>query len=96
MIALGWRADTVKLQGRWESETVLRYTREAALQAPSELAALILVLSGLARPPEAAPAAAEPEPDSPAPEDWVLNVRTDVYHLASSIDGEGAMRVDLH
>ena len=88
LIALGWRADAVKLQGRWESETVLRYTREAALHAPSELASLILVLSGLARPAEVAPAAAEPEPDSPAPEDWIPNVRTDVYHLASSISGK--------
>ena len=88
LITLGWRADAVKLQSRWESETVLRYTREAALHAPSELAALVLVLSGLARPPEVAPAAEEPEPDPPSSEDWVLNARTDMYHLASSTPGK--------
>ena len=74
--------------GRRESETVTRYTREAALHAPSELASLILVLSGLARPAEVAPAETEPEPDAPAPEDWILNIRTDVYHLASSVTGK--------
>ena len=88
LIALGWRADAVKLQGRWQSETVTRYTREAALQAPTELAALLVTLCGLAKPVERAPAETEPEPDPPASEDWVLNVRTDHYHLASSIPGK--------
>ena len=90
LIALGWRADAVKLQGRWESETVLRYTREAALHAPTELAALILVLSGLARPPEAAPASEEPEPDIPSSADWVQNIRSQpgMFHLASATPGK--------
>ena len=88
LIALGWRADAVRLQGRWESETVTRYTREAALYAPSELATLVMVLSGLARAAEVAPAADEPEPAEPADDDWILNVRTDIYHLASRVDGK--------
>ena len=88
LIALGWRADAVKLQGRWESETVTRYTRDAALLAPTELATLVMTLSGLARPPDPPPAASEPEPDHPKATDWILNVRTDHYHLASSEDGK--------
>merc|ERR1711884_45609 len=47
LISLGWRADAVQLQGRWESESVRRYTREAALDAPSYLAALLILLSGI-------------------------------------------------
>ena len=88
LITLGWRADAVKLQGRWEGETVTRYTRDAALFAPTELASLVMVLSGLARPPEPPPAATEPEPAVPASADWVLNVRTDCYHLASAEEGK--------
>ena len=88
LISLGWRADTVKLQGRWERETVTRYIRDAALFAPTELASLVMVLSGLARPAEAPPAASEPDPAEPADEDWILNVRTDCYHLASAEDGK--------
>ena len=88
LITLGWRADAVKLQGRWESETVTRYTRDAALFAPTELAALVMQLSGLARPAEPPPAEKEPEPEAPATEDWILNCRTDRYHLASSEDGK--------
>ena len=37
LISLGWRADAVHLQGRWLSEAVVRYTREAALHAPMRL-----------------------------------------------------------
>ena len=46
---LGWRTDAVRLMGRWESETVRRYTRSAALQAPTELAAIIMQLCGVTR-----------------------------------------------
>ena len=74
--------------GRWESETVSRYTRDAALFAPTELASLVMLLSGLARPADPPPAATEPEPEAPAPQDWVFNPRTDCYHLASSVDGK--------
>ena len=40
LIGLGWRQDAVQLMGRWQSEAVQRYTREAALCAPSELASV--------------------------------------------------------
>ena len=36
LILMGWRADAVKLMGRWDSEAVRRYTRTAALHAPSD------------------------------------------------------------
>ena len=90
LISLGWRADAVQLQGRWMSEAVARYTREAALHAPSELAALLVSLSGLPRPPDPLPSASEPEPPAPAAERWVQNVRSrpGIFHLASATPGK--------
>ena len=49
---------------------------------------MVMLLSGLARPAETPPAATELEPEVPASEDWILNVRTDGYHLASLEDGK--------
>ena len=86
LIMMGWRADAVKLMGRWDSEAVRRYTRTAALHAPSDLTALIVRLCGV--PPAAAPAppTSSPEPAAPAAEEWVLNAATDKYHLVDSAD----------
>ena len=81
LIALGWRQDAVRLMGRWESETVRRYTREAALYAPSELAALIVRLCGVPASAVPEPPTASPEPPAPSAEEWVLNSATDKYHL---------------
>merc|ERR1711884_966898 len=61
LIRIGWRADAVRLMGRWVSEAVRRYTRTAALYAPSDLTALIVQLCGV-------PPAAAPTPPSTAPE----------------------------
>merc|ERR1711994_431790 len=90
LISLGWRADAVRLQGRWESDSVSRYTRGAALYAPSELAHLITLLSGLPRMPEPPPAASEPEPSAPPADRWVQNTRSrpGIYHLMSATAGK--------
>ena len=90
LIALGWRADAVRLQGRWESEAVQRYTRDAALHAPSDLEHLVRLLSGLARLPEPPPAASEPEPAAPPAGRWVQNTRSHpgIYHLVSATAGK--------
>ena len=58
------------------------------MYAPSELATLVMILSGLARLADVAPSADEPEPAEPADDDWILNVRTGMYHLASSVTGK--------
>ena len=87
LVQLGWRADAVQLQGRWESEAVRRYTRGAALHAPSELAAVVMSLCGITPAEVPPPPPAEPEPPAPAREDWVLNSRTGMYHLASPTEG---------
>merc|ERR1711884_943196 len=86
LISLGWRADAVRLQGRWESDSVSRYTRDAALHAPTELAHLLMLLSGLPRMPEPPPAAAEPEPAAPPADRWVQNTRSrpGIFHLMSA------------
>ena len=92
LISLGWRADAVQLQGRWLSEAVVRYTREAALLAPSvfaELAALLVSLSGLPGPPEPPPSTPEPEPSAAPAEQWIQNIRSKpgIFHLASATPG---------
>ena len=87
LVSLGWRADAVRLMGRWDSEAVRRYTRSAALQAPSELAAIIMQLCGLARTEVPAPSSSTPEPAAPPAADWVMNSETDMYHLVSESPG---------
>ena len=86
LIEMGWRSDAVKLMGRWQSETVLRYTREAALAAPSDLTALIVHLCGVQPADVPPPDPTVPEPAAPAPEEWVMNLDSDVYHLVHSDD----------
>ena len=90
LISLGWRADAVRLQGRWESDSVRRYTRDAALHAPSELANLLMLLSGLVRPPDPPPSTSEPEPPDPPADRWVQNTRSHpgIYHLVSATAGK--------
>ena len=90
LISLGWRADAVRLQGRWESESVQRYTRDAALHAPSELTRLIMLLSGLVSPPVPPPSTSEPEPAAPSSGRWVQNTRSHpgIYHLVSATAGK--------
>ena len=90
LISLGWRADAVQLQGRWESESVRRYTREAALHAPSELAALLMPLSGISRAPAPPPSTSEPEPPEPPAERWVQNTRSHpgIFHIISATPGK--------
>ena len=90
LIALGWRADALRLQGRWESESVQRYTRDAALHAPSELTHLIMLLSGLPRMPDQPPSVSEPEPAAPPADRWVQNTRSHpgMYHLMSATAGK--------
>ena len=87
LIRLGWRPDAVQLQGRWQSETVRRYTREAALHAPTDLAAVVMSLCGIQRAQVPAPPSPEPEPADPSPGDWVMNTRTSMYHLATAVEG---------
>ena len=83
---MGWRADAVRLMGRWDSEVVRRYTRSAALHAPSDLAALFVQLCGI-RPAEVPPPEpAEPEPESPTEDEWVMNSDSDMYHLVHGPD----------
>ena len=87
LVRLGGRQDAVQLQGRWQSEAVRRYTRDAALEAPSELASVVMALCGIARtevPPSPPP---EPEPSAPSQADWAMNARTSMYHLASGVGG---------
>ena len=81
LIRMGWRADAVKLMGRWDSEAVRRYTRSAALHAPTDLAALIVQLCGVPLTEVPPPAPTTPEPEAPAPEEWILNAETDMHHL---------------
>ena len=90
LISLGWRADAVRLQGRWESESVQRYTRDAALHAPSELAHLLRLLSGMARLPDPPPSTSEPEPDAPPASRWIQNTRSrpGIHHLISDTAGK--------
>ena len=83
LIALGWRADAVQLQGRWESEAVKLYTREAALRAPIDLGVLMALLTGMARSELPPPPDASPEPSLPHEHEWILNPVNDMYHLAS-------------
>ena len=87
LISIGWRPDAVQLQGRWQSDTVRRYTRDAALHAPDELVALIMALCGVPREDVPPPPAPEPEPVEPPAGDWVLNTETSMHHLASSTEG---------
>ena len=92
LVRLGWRADAVQLMGRWESEAVRRYTRLAALEAPIGLPVAMADLCGIpldvVPPVDTAPSpAAEPEPVAPVPRQWVLNVDTGMYHLATTTDG---------
>ena len=87
LISIGWRPDAVQLQGRWQSETVRIYTRDAALHAPDDLVALVAALCGVTREEVPPPPAPEPEPDNPPAGDWVLNVHTKMYHLASTVEG---------
>ena len=84
LIALGWRQDAVRLMGRWLSETVTRYTRNAALYAPSELASLIVHLCGIPASAVPDPPTSSPEPAVPDAEEWVLNAGTDKYHLVDT------------
>ena len=49
LVRLGWRPDAVQLMGRWESEAVKRYSRLAALEAPTGLPAAFMELCGVAR-----------------------------------------------
>ena len=93
LISLGWRADAVQLQGRWMSEAVVRYTREAALHAPcvfAELSALLMSLSGLPHQPDPPPSSSSPEPPSPPTDQWVQNIRSQpgMFHLASDTPGK--------
>ena len=87
LIRLGWRQDAVQLQGRWQSEAVKRYTRDAALYAPSELAQVVMSLCGIVRSEVPAPPTPDPEPAAPTPQEWVMNLRTSMYHLASGAEG---------
>ena len=87
LIRLGWRPDAVQLQGRWLSEAVRRYTRDAALHAPSELAAVVMMLCGITKAEVPPPPVPEPEPAAPAPQEWVMNFRTSMYHLTSGAEG---------
>ena len=73
--------------GRWESEAVKLYTREAALHAPTELTALMMHLCGISRAEVPSPPVASSEPARPPPEMWVLNPESDTYHLASGTKG---------
>ena len=86
LIEMGWRADAVGLMGRWQSDTVTRYTRGAALHAPSDLAALIVQLCGVSPADVPQPAPVAPEPANPSPEEWVMNLDSDVYHLVHTDD----------
>ena len=90
LISLGWRADAVRLQGRWESESVQRYTRDAALHAPSDLEHLFRLLSGVAHLPAPPPSVSEPEPAAPPADRWVQNTRSHpgIYHLTSATPGK--------
>ena len=83
LIALGWRAGAVQLMGRWESEAVKLYTREAALRAPIDLGVLMELLTGMARSELPSPPEASPEPSLPHMHEWILNPANDMYHLAS-------------
>ena len=87
LVHLGWRHDAVQLQGRWQSSTVKRYTRDAALMAPSELVAVLMTLCGVPRTAVPAPPSTEPEPPAPASGDWVMNTRTSMYHLVTAEEG---------
>ena len=87
LVRLGWRHDAVRLQGRWQSKTVDKYTRDAALMAPSELAMVLMTLCGIPRAAVPAPPSPEPEPPAPTRGDWVMNTRTSVYHLATAEEG---------
>ena len=87
LISIGWRPDAVQLQGRWQSDTVRRYTREAALYAPDQLVALMMALCGVSREEVPPPPAAEPEPPDPPAEEWILNAETGMYHVESSTEG---------
>ena len=89
LISIGWRADAVQLQGRWESECVRRYTRGAALHAPTELDLIILRLTGLMCPP-APPSSTEPEPADAREQTWVQNIRSPpgIFHLTSATPGK--------
>ena len=94
---MGWRADAVRLMGRWESEVVRVYTRLAPLEAPTEpalaqgLLDALIELTGTTR--AAAPVAepwaraAEPEIDDIPIAEWILNTRTDKFHRTSAIEG---------
>ena len=69
------------------SETVRRYTRDAALEAPSTLVAIFTALSGLL-PAEVPPSPpSEPEPDPLPAGEWIMNARTGMYHLPSPEGG---------
>ena len=87
LIRYGWRADAVQLMGRWESEAVRLYTREAALHAPTELTALMAYLCGVPRAEVPLPPDPCPEPAAPPPDRWILNPSSDTYHLASGAKG---------
>ena len=93
LIELGWRADAVRLMGRWTSHHVDRYTRLAPLAAPTGLAAaegdlraLFVKLCGLAPDPIQVPDAA-PEPPEPSDDEWIMNGASNIYHLASATTG---------
>ena len=87
LIHLGWRPDAVQLMGRWMSEAVKRYTRDAALFAPLALTPVMVNLCGI--PPSDVPPAPSsgPEPTPPPRGEWIMNTRTGMYHLPSSRDG---------
>ena len=87
LIRLGWRADAVRLMGRWDSEAVRRYTRDAALQAPTGLEALIMRLCGSSRLEVPPPLPSTPEPASSPADRWVMNAESDMYHLMSDVPG---------
>merc|ERR1711884_646818 len=65
LISIGWRPDAVQLQGRWQSETVRIYTRDAALHSPDDLVALVAAVCGVTREEVPAAPAPDPEPDPP-------------------------------
>ena len=97
LIRAGWSPQAVRLMGRWESETVARYTRLAPLEypmaalpfAPVDLEAELVERCGARR-----PAAREALPDGASvalPEGvevvgtelcWVMNITSGVHHLA--------------
>ena len=87
LIHLGWRPDAVQLMGRWLSEAVKRYTRDAALFAPLGLTPVMVNLCGV-QPADVPPSpSSEPEPSPPPSDVWIMNMRTGMYHLPSERDG---------